>query len=83
MPRAWNMQMNQIIYERLRLPHSVPITYKEFFFPSFSLLQSKLAAHAPQLQTRPDQAHPQKGLLVGYYDWVGKLVRQTNEGKEG
>lgn len=31
----------------------------------------------------PDQAHPQKGLLVGYYDWVGKLVWQTNEGKGG
>lgn len=64
--------MNRIIYERLRLSHSVPITYKECF--SSSSLLSKLARHAPHSQTRPtlNKHTHKKGLLAGYYDWVGK-----------
>lgn len=90
MSYARNMQMNRIIYERLRLSHSVPITYKECF--SSSSLLSKLARHAPHSQTRPtlNKHTHKKGLLAGYYDWVGKTcladwwgIRRQGRGGNG
>lgn len=72
MSYAKNMQMNRIIYERLRLSHSVPITYKEFFHLASPPIQAGTTRTTLTDQTHTKQAHPQKGLLAGYFDWVGK-----------
>lgn len=76
MSYAKNMQMSCIIYERLRLSHSVPITYKEFFFFFFHLASPPIQPGTTRTtltdQTHTKQAHPQNGLLAGYFDWVGK-----------
>ena len=73
MSYARNMQMKRIIYERLCLSHSVPITYKEFFSLLLSPpLQAGTTCTILSDQTHTKQAHPQKRLLAGYDDWVGK-----------
>lgn len=70
---AKDMQMKHIIYERLYLSHRAPITYKEFFSLSFSLLLFPSVKAGMMSTTLSDhshtkQAHPQKRLQPGYHD---------------
>lgn len=65
-----HMQMKCIIYERLCLSHSVPITYKEIPPLLLSVVLSKLAWHAPHSQTRPTKQALTKGL-ASWAPWLG------------
>lgn len=82
-----NMQMNHIIYERLCLPPSAPITYKEFPPPPHppSHLSSQLYwqdMHHRDHTLAIVYAH-KRGCWRGYCGWVGKVIWQTNEEKGG
>lgn len=85
MSYARNMQMKHIIYECLRLSHSVPITYKEEVclpLSLSSLLLSKLAWHAPHLHTRPilNKHIHTRACWLGTMTGREKLVCQTDGG---
>lgn len=67
-----------IIYERLRLPPSVPITYKDFSPP----IQTGTTCTTETRRMPNTHAH-RRGCWPGYRGWVGKLLWQTNEEKGG
>lgn len=78
MPYDMNMQMIHIIYERLRLAPSVPITYKDFSPP----IQTGTTCTTETRRMPNTHAH-KRGCWPWYCGWVGKLLWQTNEEKGG
>lgn len=81
MPYDRNMQMNHIIYERLHLPHSVPITYR--VLPPPPPPHSSYPDWHEQTPDPHQTSAPTNRSLAEYCDWVGKLIWQTNEEKGG
>lgn len=72
MSYARNMQMKRIIYERLCLSQCSHNLQRVFFLLLSPPTQAGTTCTILTDQTHTKQAHPQKGLLAGYYDWVGK-----------
>lgn len=78
-----SMQMNHIIYERLCLRPSAPITYKESLPPHvFPPNQTGTACTTETIPSPIVHAH-KRGCWREYCGWVGKVIWQTNEEKGG
>lgn len=78
--------MNRIIYERLCLRPSAPITYKESPPPPMSFLPTKLARRAPQRPYPRRSCTPTKGAagvgtVAGWEKLSGRLMRKKEAGK--
>lgn len=76
--------MNRIIYERLRLSHSVPITYKEEFFSLLLSPPIQAGTTCTTLTTRPilNKHTHKRGCWLGTMTGWEKLVWQTDGDKE-
>lgn len=84
-----NMQMSHIIYERLCLSPSAPITYKEFppppppphIFPSNYTGTTCTTETIPSRSCTPTKGAAGVGTVAGWEKLSGRLMRKKEAGK--